>query len=86
MKLRREFITQDIDDTLFLIPVGVEDFTGIVRSNPTAAFIVNLLKNDISKEKIVEAMRVKYDAPAQTIEEDVEEILETLRKIHALEE
>ena len=41
MKLKNEFITQDIDDTQFLVPVGAEAFSGIVRSNKTAAFIVN---------------------------------------------
>ena len=86
MKLRQDFVTQDIDNTLFLIPVGVEDFNGIVRSNPTAAFIVDQLKEDTTKEKIVAAMRAKYDAPVDVIETDVEEILDTLRKIHALEE
>ena len=86
MKLKQDYATQAIDDTLFIIPVGTDEFNGIVRSNPTAAFIVDMLKEETTKEKIVEAMCERYDAPPQTIEEDVEQVLGTLRRIHALEE
>ena len=86
MKLKSDFITQDIDDTQFLVPVGAEAFSGIVRSNKTAAFIVDCLKEDISMDAIVDKMCAKYDAPRETIAADVAEILDTLRSIHALEE
>ena len=46
MKLKDSFMTQDIDDTQFLVPVGAEAFSGVVRSNKTAAFIVNCMKKD----------------------------------------
>ena len=86
MKLKSDFIIQIIEDTQFLVAVGAESFNGIVRSNPTAAFIVNCLKEDTTAEKIVDAMCAKYDAPRETIAADVEEILDTLRGINALEE
>ena len=86
MKLKPDFITQIIDDTQFLVPVGAEAFQGIVRSNKTAAFIVDCLKEDTTEEKIVDAMCKKYDAPRETIAADVKEILNTLRRINALEE
>ena len=41
MKLKSTFISQDIDDTRFLVPVGAEAFSGIVRGNKTTAFIVD---------------------------------------------
>ena len=41
MKLKPDFITQNIEDTQFLIAIGGEAFSGIVRSNKTAAFIVD---------------------------------------------
>ena len=86
MKLSDEFITQDVDDTQFLVPLGGEAFSGIVRSNATAAFIVNCLKQETTAEAIVDAMCAKYDAPRETIAADVNEILGTLRSIHALDE
>ena len=86
MKLKPDFITQTIEDTQFLVPVGAEAFQGIVRSNKTAAFIVDCLKEDTTEEKIVDAMCAKYDAPRAEIAADVKEIISTLRGINALEE
>ncbi len=86
MKLKDSFMTQDVDGIQFLVPVGQEFFSGIVRSNPTAAFIVNQLKQDTTEEAIVEAMCREYDAPREQIAADVEEILGTLRRIRALDE
>ena len=86
MKLQDSFMTQDIDDTQFLVPVGAEAFSGVVRSNKTAAFIVNCLKEDTTEERIVDAMCQKYDAPRERIAADVREVLNTLHKIGALDE
>ena len=86
MKLKPDFITQDIEGTQFLVSVGAESFSGMVRSNATAAFIVNLLKKDTTKEEIVDAMCERYDAPREVIAADVEECLNILRGIHALDE
>ena len=86
MKLKDDFITQDIDDTQFLVPVGAEAFSGIVRSNKTAAFIVNCLKEETMETAIVDAMCANYDAPRETIAADVAEILGKLRSINAIEE
>jgi hypothetical protein len=86
MKLKDNFITQNIDDTQFLVPVGAEAFQGLVRSNKTAAFIVDCLKEETTEAAIVDKMCAKYDAPRETIAADVKEVLDTLRGIHALEE
>lgn len=86
MKLKNNFITQDIDGTQFMVAVGETTFTGIVRSNKTAAFIVDRLKEETTKEQIVDAMCIKYDAPKERIEADVETILNKLREIGALDE
>lgn len=86
MKLKDDFVTQTIDDTQFLVAVGADSFSGIVRSNPTAAFIVDMLKEGTTEEAVVDAMCAKYDAPREVISEDVREILDTLRGIGAIEE
>ena len=86
MKLKDAFIIQDVDGTQFLVPVGAEAFSGIVRSNRTAAYIVNCLKEETTEEKIVDAMCARYDAPRECIAADVREIIGTLRSIGALDE
>ncbi|MBP1587381.1 MAG: PqqD family protein [Clostridia bacterium] len=86
MKLRDQFITQDLDDIQYLIPVGGEAFSGIVRSNKTAAFIVERLKSETTEELIVDALFERFDAPREEIAKDVRDILDILRGINALEE
>ena len=86
MKLKADFITQMIDDTQFMVSVGRASFNGVVRSNPTAAFIVDQLKQETTADQIVDAMCAQYDAPRQVIAADVNEILDKLRSINALEE
>ena len=86
MKLKSGFITQTIEDTQFMVPVGAEAFSGVVRSNKTAAFIVDCLKEETTEEAIVDAMAAKYNAPRKVIAADVKEILDILRRINALDE
>ena len=52
MKLKDSFMTQEVDDVQFLVPLGQEDFRGLVRSNPTAAFSVNCLGQETTAEEI----------------------------------
>ena len=86
MKLKDSFLIQTIDDTQFMVPVGGKPFSGIVRSNRTAAFIVDALREETTEDEIVDAMCARYDAPREVIAADVRGILDMLRGIHALEE
>ena len=69
-----------------MVSVGDTKFAGLVRSNKTAAFIVDCLKSETTKDAIVEAMAEKYDAPKDILAKDVEGIIAKLRSIGALDE
>lgn len=86
MKLREGFITQETDGEQIMVAAGSIKFAGLVRSNKTAAFIVDSLKTETTKEAIVDAMAKKYDAPKDILAKDVERILDKLRSIGALDE
>ncbi|MCR5010123.1 MAG: PqqD family protein [Clostridia bacterium] len=86
MKLKTEFVTKNMGDTQVMVAVGGSSFTGVVRSNKTAAFIVDLLKEEITREQIVARMLDKYDASEEQISADVDSILAKLRGIGALDE
>ncbi len=86
MKLKNNFVTQDIMDEQFLIALGEEPFHGMLRSNPTAAFIIEQLKKDTTLEEIVDAVHGEYDADRDTIEADVKKVLEVLKSVGAIEE
>ena len=86
MKLKDGFITHEMDGEQIMVAAGEAKFSGLVRSNPTAAFIVNCLKKQTTAREIVAAMVEKYDAPQAVIAADVEKILSQLRSIGALDE
>lgn len=85
MKLKEGFITMQSDGEQIMVSVGDTKFAGLVRSNKTAAFIVDCLKSETTKDAIVEAMAEKYDAPKDILAKDVEGIIAKLRSIGALD-
>lgn len=85
MKLKENFITQDMDGEQIMVAAD-GGFAGMVRSNATAAFIVDCLKEGTTREAILDAMEKKYDAPREVMSADVDIVLMNLRKIGALDE
>lgn len=86
MRLKEGFITHETDGEQIMVAAGKNRFSGLVRSNSTAAFIVDCLKTETTKREIVDAMEAKYDAPRDVMEQDVDKILDKLREIGALDE
>lgn len=86
MKLKDSFITYMTDDVQIMVAAGEDAFHGMVRSNKTAAFVIDCLKTPCTREDLVAAMERKYDAPRAVLERDVERVLEVLGKIGALDE
>lgn len=85
MKLKQGFITREMYGEHLMVSAG-GTFNGFVRSNATAAFIVECLAEETTEAEIVQKMLEKYGAPAEIIAEDVKKILDTLRSIGALDE
>lgn len=87
MKLKPGFITHKVGKEQMMVAAGpaAKQFHGMVRSNETAAFIIDCLKKDTSEEAIVDAMAERYEAPRETISRDVHQVVEKLKEIGALE-
>jgi len=86
MKLKDSFITYTTDAEQILVSAGSNAFHGMVRSNRTAGFIIDCLKQPCTAEQLVEKLAQKYDAPREALERDVDRVLEVLKKIGALDE
>ncbi len=86
MKLKSGFVTQQMGDEQIMVATGAASFSGLVRSNTTAAYIVDCLKEETSKEQIVAKLLEKYEVTADIAAADVEKILTKLRSIGALDE
>ena len=54
MKLKDEFITYETDGDQIMVAAGTDSFSGLVRSNETAGFIVECLKEAVTEDDIVQ--------------------------------
>ncbi|MBQ7699417.1 MAG: PqqD family protein [Clostridia bacterium] len=86
MKLKEGFVTYEVSGEHFTVPVGDQSFSGLIKSNKTAAFVIEMLKNDTTAEEITKALYEKYDAPEEMIRSDVDSIINKLREIGAIDE
>lgn len=86
MRLSKDFVVQEIGDEHILIPIGGSSFSGVVKNNKTAAFIIRLLENEVTEEAIVKEMLNTYDVTKEQATADVHEALDKLRRIGAIVE
>ena len=82
MRLRYEFETMELDDIVVAVPVGVgaAEFRGVIKLNETASFMLSLLKNDISKDQIIDALSKEYGVPYNVVVDDVDKYLNEFRE------
>ncbi len=88
MKLKDGIVTNSIDGESFAIATGkaAREFNGLIKNNPSAAFIFELLKTEQTEDSIVAAMLEKYDVDESTVRADVKELLELLKSKNLIEE
>ncbi len=86
MKLNKNFLLHNTGGEAILVPTGAADFSGVARGNKTFGAVLELLKEDITEDGIVAALRSRFDAPEGAVEADVARALGELRRIGALDE
>ena len=86
MKLKDGFCTQRISKGQVMVPVGDADtdFRGIVRSNSTAAFVVDCLKEETTRDEILEKLKNTYDGSEEEMAKDLDEVIAKLDSINAI--
>ena len=84
MKLNPKFLTHETKGEHITVSTTGTEFNGLIRSNPTAAFIIEALKTDTTERAIVDKLLAKYDVDRATAEKDVANIIGKLRDIGAV--
>ncbi|MBR3039888.1 MAG: PqqD family protein [Lachnospiraceae bacterium] len=84
MKLSNQFILHTTDTETLLVPVGGSEFSGVVRGNKTLGAILECLKEDVTEEEILEAMKARFDASEEILKRDIEEAIGKLNSVNAL--
>ena len=86
MKISSGFIAHNDGKDTLLVSTGASKFSGLVRSNPTAGFIIGCLEQDTTEDAIVAKMLKKWDVSEEVARRDVRRIIDQLRGIGAIEE
>ena len=88
MKLKNGIVTNSIDGESFAIATGdaAKEFNGLIKNNPTAAFIFELLKKEQTEDSIVDAMIEKYEVDEPTVRADVKELIDLLKSKNLIED
>lgn len=81
MKLKYQFVVNNVAGETVAVSVGDSGvrFNGYIKLNETGAFIFKKLKNDISREEIIDAVLKEY--PTATREDAIESVDTLLEKL-----
>ena len=85
MKLNSGFLAYDDGGQKLLVSTGATKFSGLVRSNPTAGFIIECLEQETTEDEIVAKMQKKWDVSDEIARRDVQKIVKQLKGIGAID-
>lgn len=85
MKLKYQFVINNVAGETVAVSVGdsVGRFNGYIKLNETGAFIFKKLKNDISREEIIDEVLKEY--PTATRDDAIESVDALLEKLNNAE-
>lgn len=81
MKIKDGFIMKDVAGSKVVLPLGdrQDEIKGIITFNEIGAEIFNMLDGTNSVEEIATKIAKDYDAPYETVEKDVNNLIEKMR-------
>ena len=86
MKINSGFLTHNDGEDKLLVSTGATKFSGLVRSNKTAGFIISCLEHETTEDEIVAKMLAKWDVSDEMARRDVRKIIDQLKSIGAIDE
>jgi hypothetical protein len=88
MKIKKGFLMREVAGENVVIAVGeaAKEFKGMIRLNPTGAFLWKLLEKDTDEAAMVNAMLDTYDTDKETAENDIRAFIGSIRGAGLLDE
>ena len=73
MKIKNGYLLREVAGENVVIAVGeaAKEFKGMIRLNPTGAFLWKLLESDTDESAMLAAMLDKYDIDEDTAKRDI---------------
>ena len=86
MRIKEGFILRKVGKQYVVAATGKasKDFNGMIRLNASAAYVFELLKEDMTEEALVDALLKEYDVDEETAKLDVDAFLSKLKEAGAL--
>jgi hypothetical protein len=86
MKLKYDFSVREIVGEYVMVPLGkgALEFSGMISTSETGALLVEALKQDVTREDLLQKILDEYDVDLPTANEDLDEFLNQLRKLNIL--
>lgn len=87
MKLKYKFVTHTIGGTVVAAAVGrgASEFHGMLQMSETGKAALEMLKEDISQEELVQKMLERFDGDEALIRQETEAFCEKLMEAGILE-
>ena len=82
MQLKYQYEIMEVEGKEFAVPLDNSpgDYNGVIKLNKTAKVIFELLQEETTEEAIVEEMGRRFDAPRETMAEDVKKFVAQFRE------
>lgn len=86
MRIRESFILRKIAGTKVIIPVenSVADLDGIIAVNDTAAFLFEILQEEVSMDALVDRLMEEYEVSMEEAKNDVKWFVDVLSERNML--
>lgn len=87
MKLKYSFEAVDMGDEIIFVPVGdkASEVHGVLKLNAEGKEVVEALKEDTTKEKIVQMLAPKYNNDHTELARYVQNVIDILNNANLLE-
>ena len=88
MKIKKGFLMREVAGENVVIAVGeaAMQFKGMIRLNPTGAFLWKLLESDTDEETMINAMLDTYETDRETAKRDIGAFVSSVRAAGLLDE
>ena len=87
MKIKNGFVVREIAGECVVVALGEASkiFNGIIKLNPTARIMWDMLAKGSDKDAVVDAILNEYEVDRATVELDFERFVEKLKGANILE-
>lgn len=86
MRINGEYVLREIAGEFILIPVGntAMEMNGMITLNEVGVLIWNRLRNECTKEELLEAILDDFEIDVEHARRDLDEFLQQLKEAHLI--